>query len=321
MANSAFGSARPGSTYDPELLRGWGKRNGNWEFSAGVQHELMSRTAVDIAYFRRSYFNFAVTDNRALSPADFDQFSITAPRESRLPEGGGYAVAGIYDLKPGSFGRAADNFVTLADNFGEQIERWHGVDLALNMRLANGFLLQGGASAGSTLLDDCEIRQALPEITIPTGTNAHIPYCRTESAFNWTHKLLGSYTIPRLDVLLSGTFRSTPGPQIAANYVATNAAVSPSLGRNLAGNAANVQVNIVEPGTVYGERLNQIDVRVGKILRFGGVRTSAMLDVYNLFNANSVLTVNNAFGSGPTWQRPTSILLARFAKVSFQLDF
>ena len=321
MANSAFGTTLAGSTYDPELLRGWGKRGGNWEFSAGVQHEILPRTSVDVAYFRRSYFNFAVTDNLAVSAADFDRFSITAPPEARLHDGGGYVVSDIYDLKPASFGRAASNFITLADNFGDWIERWHGVDLALNMRLQNGLLLQGGSSAGSTLIDDCEVRQALPEITIPTGTAAHNPYCHTESAFNWTHKGLASYTIPRIDLLVSGTFRSTPGAPIAANFVATNAVVSPSLGRNLSGNAANVQVNLVEPGSLYGERLNQVDVRVGKILRFGGVRTSAMLDLYNLFNANPVLTVNPAFGSGPTWQRPTSILLARFAKISFQFDF
>jgi len=41
------------------------------------------------------------------------------------------------------------------------------------------------------------------------------------------------------------------------------------------------------------------------------------LDVYNLFNMNTVLTVNNAFAS---WQRPTSILLARFAKKVYSLD-
>jgi hypothetical protein len=33
---------------------------------------------------------------------------------------------------------------------------------------------------------------------------------------------------------------------------------------------------------------------------------------------NTVLTVNNAFA---TWQRPTSILLARFAKIGMQIDF
>jgi hypothetical protein len=69
---------------------------------------------------------------------------------------------------------------------------------------------------------------------------------------------------------------------------------------------------------VYGERLNQVDMRVGKILRFGRTKSSLNLDVYNLFNANTVLTVNHAFA---TWQRPTSILLARFAKIGMQFDF
>ena len=77
-------------------------------------------------------------------------------------------------------------------------------------------------------------------------------------------------------------------------------------------------MTILEPGSLYGERLNQVDLRVGKILRFGRTKSSLNLDLYNLFNVNTVLTVNNAFA---TWQRPTSILLARFAKIGMQIDF
>jgi hypothetical protein len=40
--------------------------------------------------------------------------------------------------------------------------------------------------------------------------------------------------------------------------------------------------------------------------------------VYNVFNANTVLGVNYAYA---TWMRPTSILLARFAKIGVQFDF
>jgi hypothetical protein len=152
------------------------------------------------------------------------------------------------------------------------------------------------------------------------NANTWIPaqYCRQQSPFLTNVKFLATHTIPRIDVLVSGTFRSVPGPEVWGNFVTTNALVTPSLGRVLSGGAANLPVNIVEPGTIYGERLNQFDVRVGKILRFGRTKTTLNLDVYNLFNVNTVLTVNNAFA---TWQRPTSILLARFAKIGVQFDF
>jgi hypothetical protein len=151
-------------------------------------------------------------------------------------------------------------------------------------------------------------------------TNQWTPaqYCRQESPFLTNVKFAGTYTIPRADVLVSGTVRSVPGAEIYANYVATNAVIAPSLGRPLSGGVANLPVTIVEPGTMYGDRLNQVDLRFGKILRLGRVKATANLDIYNVFNVNTVLTMNYAYA---TWQRPTSILLARFAKISAQIDF
>jgi hypothetical protein len=324
--NRAFGTVRPGATYDPDLLRGWGKRTSNWEFSAGIQHEVMPRTSIDVAYFRRAYQNFVVTDNLAISAADFDRFNLTVPSDPRLDGGGAYVVSGLYDLKPSAFGRRANNFVTLSTNYGDQIERWQGVDVNLRTRLENGLLVQGGLSTGSTLTDVCEVAEQVPEILfgadIFTSANANVwlpaQYCRQASPFLTNVKFLAAHTIPRIDVLVSGTFRSVPGPLIWANYVASNAVIAPSLGRTLSGTAANLSANIVEPGSTYGERLNQVDLRVGKILRFGRTKATLNLDVYNVFNVNTVLTVNNAFAS---WQRPTSILLARFAKIGVQFDF
>jgi hypothetical protein len=136
--------------------------------------------------------------------------------------------------------------------------------------------------------------------------------------FLTTVKFLGSYTIPRIGVQLSGNFLNMPGPEIAANYVASLAEVQPSLGRPLAGGARNVTVNLVAPGTRYGERRNQIDLRVGKTLTFAGARVTPSLDVYNALNASPVLSQSTSFAN---WQQPQEILNARFAKISVQLDF
>jgi hypothetical protein len=134
-------------------------------------------------------------------------------------------------------------------------------------------------------------------------------------------KLLAVYTIPRIDVLVSGTLQSYPGPEIAANFNANNAylAANSTLGRSLAGGTSNVAVNLIAPDTEYGERLNQVDVRVGKIIRIAGTRATVNLDVYNLLNVDTITSQNNTFGGA--WLRPTNTVLGRFAKVSATFDF
>ena len=55
-------------------------------------------------------------------------------------------------------------------------------------------------------------------------------------------KFVGTSLVPRVDVQVSGTLQSVPGPVVLANYVVANALVQPSLGRPLSGSAANVTV-------------------------------------------------------------------------------
>jgi hypothetical protein len=326
MANPNFGRTTGGNTYDPEILEGWGKRGYNWEFSAGVQREIRPRVSAELSYFRRWFGNFIVTDNRSVSAASYDTYSITAPVDPRLPGGGGYEISGLTDLKPASFGLPADNYLTFASNFGKQIEHWNGVDLTINARPRNGLMLAGGISSGRTSTNNCDVVAQLPEaqvggttLAITTG-GAVVPrqYCDLTSDFLTSLKMLGSYTIPRIDVLVSGTMQSLPGPQIAANYTATNAVVARSLGRNLAGNAANVTVNLVTPGTMYGERLNQLDLRIAKVIGVGRTRSTLGVDIYNALNANPVTSQSIAYA---TWQRPQTILTARFLKFSMLVDF
>jgi hypothetical protein len=319
--DATFGRPTPNTTFDPELLNGWGKRYYNWEFSTGVQHELMPRVSLDVSYFRRWYGNFVVQDNRAVSAADYETFSIVAPADPRLPDGGGYTIPGFRTVSQAGFGRAADNFTTLADNYGKQISHWNGVDVSANARLRNGLFLQGGTSTGRTSTDNCEILAVLPEITPSLA-----PYCHVDS--NWLTQFKGaaSYTVPRIDVGLSGTFQLLPGPDIDANWAAPNSAISPSLGHNLAGGVATQTVNLVMPNTLYNDSLTQLDLRVAKIFRMGTTRATINFDLYNVTNSNTILTLNNGFvpsttGGLATWQIPTAILQPRFWKIGAQFDF
>jgi hypothetical protein len=313
LSDRNFGSVRAGAAYDPALMNGWGTRGFNWEFGAGVQHELFPRVALDVSYYRRWYGNFRVADNRTLSASDYDSFSITAPVDSRLPEGGGYRLDGVLDLKPDRFGLAADTLTTLARNYGKQTEYWQGLDLTIDARPGGGMLLQGGVSAGRTVTDNCDVVAKLPEAR--TSLFCHVD---TASLGGTQVKFLGSYTVPRLDIQISAAYQNIPGAEIQANYNAPNAVVMPSLGRPLAGGAANIGVNLIRPGTMYGDRISQVDLRFAKLVSYAGTRATLHVDLYNAFNANPVLTQNFNFDA---WLRPTNILQARFLKLGVQLNF
>jgi hypothetical protein len=281
---------------------------------------------VELSYFRRIYGNFNVIDDRARSASDFNAFSITAPVDPALPGGGGYTVGGLYDISPAKFSTPADNFITFADNYGKQIEHWNGFDLVVNARPRAGVNLQGGLSTGRTTIDNCNVVKVLPEMQVgfpvlnDTNASAQFPaqYCHQQSPFLTQVKLIGAYTVPKVDVQVSAALQSVPGPQVIGNYVATNAVITPSLGRPLAGGTANVTVNVVPPGEMYGDRRNQLDLRFAKTLPFGRTRTRINVDLNNVFNVNPVLSENPNYG---TFRRPTAILPARVARIGAQVDF
>ena len=123
---------------------------------------------------------------------------------------------------------------------------------------------------------------------------------------------------------LSMTWRSDPGPALEANYVVTSAVAQPSLGRPLS--AGNVTVNLVEPGTLYGARINNLDMRVAKVVHIKGTRANIGVDFYNLTNGNTPTTVDQSYSADPTalgarWLRPTAVLNPRFVRFNVQVDF
>ena len=100
------------------------------------------------------------------------------------------------------------------------------------------------------------------------------------------------------------------------------------MGRAPSNGATNITVNVVQPGTMYGDRVNEFDIRLAKILRFGRTRTNVGFDLYNLLNSSPILSYNQSFspaipaGAGAgAWLAPTGVLQPRFWKFSVQVDF
>jgi hypothetical protein len=177
-----------------------------------------------------------------------------------------------------------------ASNFGNQYGHWDGFDVNFDYRAKQGLLLQGGFGAGKTMTDNCEIVDDVPEAlnapaALPAGiqpTMAQIPavfaagvsipkqFCHQESPMLFGLKGLASYQLP-YGIRIAGTWQSLSGPQVAANQIYANAGTAPPPGTSLTRPLTFAQntVNVVVPGSLYGDRLNQIDLRFTKIVNVG----------------------------------------------------
>ena len=318
MANPAFGTPQAVNTFDPDFLKGFGARQYQWQTSASLQHELRPGLGINVAYYYNWWGNPTVTVNRAVTPADFTQYCVTAPSDARLGPVSGKQVCGLYDRTPAGFAKGTSNYTTFASEFGNLTETYAGIDFGVNARFGKGGLLFGGVNTGKTVTDNCEVVANNPQVNF-TGSRAP-EYCKVEQPWKAQTqiKFSGSYPLPG-GLTVSGTFQNLAGAPRPGFYVVTDAQTFASLGRPLTAPGGFAFMPIIYPNSVLERRLNQLDVRLLKLLTLGGARVQATFDIYNILNANNITSQTAVYGTD--WLRPRAILGARMFKFGAQLNF
>jgi hypothetical protein len=350
------------------LLSGWDQRRAEWQLGIGIQHELLPRLSAEITYNRRWYYNQQVTDTlnngcelygdpaalgasygqacidatQNLVNPTYDFFTAYAPLDARLPGGGGYAITGIADRKPGMTVGSL-NAVTLTTN---QVQVWRGVDTNFVLRARGGLRLSGGTSTGSQYTDNCDIQVNTPTMVRVRNQD---PSCLIQRPFQTNVRANASYTIPFVDVLASIVFQYRPGVEMNASYTFSNTQVTweanPSraannTGCNAFGGAATgcftqqststqAVTNLFAAGEKYGEGLRLMDLKFAKNIRFAGKRLNVGVDIYNLFNSDAALGYDQTYNSvtagvstvNPNFWTVNNLTSPRFARFQVQFDF
>ena len=158
--------------------------------------------------------------------------------------------------------------------------------------------------------------------------------CSNVDPWQTTVRGLASYTIPKIDVLVSGTVRSQPPLQLTANWVVPNSVISAALGHLPAGATATGTTTLnllplIDSNKLYADqRRTQVDMRFAKVLRFGRTRSDIGIDLYNLVNTNYATAFNTNYtfntDNAPRaagWGTPTGIFQPRFVRINYTLDF
>jgi hypothetical protein len=333
--NLNFGSLSASTTLtNPDTLKGWGVRENDWQWGVLVQQELLPRMSIEVGYARRWWHGFTLTDNTLRGPEDYQQWTITAPSDSRLPNGGGYPIT-LHTVTAAAAARGAQNIITFdGDYIGDDHQNyWHGFDVTFNARLRQGLILQIGTGTGREIEDTCERDRIVDPSAGANVTTKNLHGCRDVEPWLTTLRGLASYTIPKIDVLVSGTFRSQPGAERVANWLVPNSVISgPTLlGRIPPGGTAggNTTITLLDNDRrVWEDRRAQVDVRVAKVVRLGSTRADIGVDIANMFNTNYTTQFDNTYqfsvgntAQGGTWNNPTAIYTPRFVRLNFTVSF
>ncbi len=293
--NLNFGKPASVTRPDPDL-----KRPYQLLYSAGVQHELLPGLSTSLNYYYRKYYQDLWVDNVLTTHADYTAIALPDPR------GTGETV-NIYSIAPTKLGV----FDNVRYNSTENGRQYHGVDLSFNARFKSGTQLQGGVTTG-------KLKEQICQVDDPNA----LRFCDASYPFLSQFKLSGTYPLP-LGFRLSGLYQNTPGTQSARDgaNVGKDLNVVYSVGRAIAPGLTQTTVNtrLNAPGTVFLDRVQQVDFAVSRDFVMGRLRVRPQFDFFNALNSNAITQVNTAFG--PSLLQPQSILNPRLIRMNVRVSF
>ena len=318
MQNQSFGQLQIRTRPDPDWIKGFGKRPYSWQASLSIDREVLPGLAVNAGWYRTWFGNFTVTDNQLVTPADYEPYSIVAPVDARLGDISGKTITGLYDLKNEKFG-AVNNVVTLAEKFGAQSEVYNGADLNFTARLPKGAQVSGGWNIGNSVNISNAVLSSRSKACFVVDSPQQLYQCDVEPPYQQRFKFSGSVPI-KWDIQAAVVYQNLPSINYTASLAVSTAQIAQSLGRPLSGGTRTATVQLLAPFSAFlDERINQLDLRFSKLLRFKRVKIQGNFDLYNFLNANTILGVVTTYGS--RWLEPTQVLEARLIKFSAQIDF
>src|SRR6185436_4886971 len=258
-----FGKAGAATIVDPGLLKGWGVRTHDYQTEITLQQEVVPRVSADVSYIHRTFHGFMVTDALGRNyKTDWISYTINAPSDPRLPDGGNYPITVFLPNTTA----ATQNYLTRENKVGtdgnERDAVYDGFNLNLNARMRNGLFVSVGSQTGRRFDDRCNV-----VINFNNGNTGPNPRdCRDIDPWETTIRGLGSYTIPKVDVLVSATVRSQAPLQLTANWQVPNTTIRTILGGTLPPGlnaTGNSTIDLTDSDhLIFGEgRRTQVDMR------------------------------------------------------------
>ena len=315
-AGGTFGTIRNNTLGDLD-------RRYNWEFTAGVQHQVTPRLAVGAMLFKRQIYEIPLTDRSFITEADYTPFETRMPAEiARDPDVAAVLdpneMITVYNLMQSKNSVYGQGLVD--QSAAENRSLYTGFEASFNTRLPGGAMVFGSWTMEKNVSVFCESNDnpnGPPTGDLYQGRNVAQAgrFCdqrEFDMPFTQEFKLAGNYSLP-LGVDIGAVLQSFGGLERVITW-------QPAAYLYPNGQRTQSQTLILnEPGSLFGERWDQLDVNFKKNIRYGNKVHTFQLDIFNVFNNNSIRTMNDTVGT--SLGQVTAIMPGRFPRLGYQFKW
>lgn len=308
------------------------EREYSWDYSIGLQHEVMPRVSLTGAWYYTRNGNLWANQDRAYTPANFTRFDIANPclGDARCADASTIATVPVFNLNSGV---STGQIFTQSSALDKR--RYHGFEISGQARLPKGTTIIAGFFTERTLTRACDRNNPNSlRFCDQFGEQFQELGATTTPPFRGEYKLSVSQPLPwgfngSLSLL---SFASAAPPAAATSFtldrvVGTGAPIDYlgadfAVGATLPGGVARtipITIGLISPGELYFERWNQMDFSIKRLVKAGRYSFTPSFELYNVLNSNVVVNAAQAYGAN--FLRPTGILAGRLMRIGVQFKF
>jgi len=276
----------------------------NWPYSdevtAGVERQVMNNMRVGVMFYYRTNRDQLGVRNTAVPSTAYTPFTVNVPNGPTGP-----TTVTVYNLDRALQGIANN----IRDNEPYLNTEYKGIEFTASKRFSRRWQMvagltigrnEGGLTQGTDLND--------PNVTIYDrgiiGNDSKVGF-----------RMSGTYQLPA-GFSLAGSLVANDGYPFISTYRVTRA-IATAHGVSLT--RAEQTIPLSRRGEERYPNVTLVDLRVSRTFHFGNRRIVPQLDLFNIGNASTIVSVNNAVGG--TYLEPREILGPRIIRIGFSLDF
>jgi outer membrane receptor protein involved in Fe transport len=269
------------------------------EVTAGIERQVGGSMRVGAMFYYRTNRDQLGVRNTAVPASAYTAHQVTIPNGS-----GGSTQTTVYNL-PAELANAA---ARVRDNEPYFDTDYKGVEFTASKRFSSRWQMVGGLTFGKNTggtgggdLNDPNTT------TFPTGAIGN------DSLYAF--RLSGSYLLPG-EVTLAGSMTANQGYPYQTTYNLSRAAAA-AQGVRLT--RSSQTLTLTERGDERLPNVTLIDLRLSRRFRFGSRSFSPQLDIFNIGNSDTVVSLNSSIGGA--YLDPREIISPRIIRIGFSLDF